>query len=137
MLRFFIELGMKSKSIAATFFGIFLFSLLGFAQVAFAQSETSETANQTIEVKFVNKSLLPKKYVIISYQPSTPGNGTQSVVLAPGLGKKLTFEIGTKIYIANSEQVDFVMSGQNLTNRTDKLFCIITNKPKQVYNLPK
>jgi hypothetical protein len=128
---------MKSKLFLATFFGIFLFSLLGFAQVTFAQSEITEPTNVNIEVKFVNKSLHPKKYVFISYQPSTPGNGTQSVVLAPGLGKKLTFEIGTKIYIANSEQVDYVMSGQQLTGRTDKPFCIITNKPKQVYTLPK
>jgi hypothetical protein len=108
-----------------------------FAQIAFAQTEAEVNPLKTVEVKFVNKSILPKKYAIIVYQPSTPGNGTFISTFAPGLSKKYDLEVGTKVYIANSEQVDYVMSGQQLTGRTDKPFCIVTKEAKQSYTLPK
>jgi hypothetical protein len=111
--------------------------LLCFAQISFAQTEAEVNPLQTVEVKFVNKSMLPKKYAIIVYQPSTPGNGAYISTFAPGLSKKYDLEVGTKVYIANDEQVEYVMSGQQLTSRTDKPFCIVTKEAKQIYTLPK
>ena len=119
-------------------FNFFLFVGFGLAQSAFAQATTGEVNPlQTVEVKFLNKTLFPKKYVIITYQPSSPGNGTSIGIIAPGIGKKFDLEVGTKVYIANEEQVDYVMSGQQLTSRTDKPFCIVTKEAKQSYTLPK
>jgi hypothetical protein len=69
-----------------------------------------------ISVKIKNISLLPKKVTIISYQPGETGNGTIGVFLMPGSEKKLQFKEGTKIYVANSRQVDTVMSGQRIDN---------------------
>lgn len=111
--------------------------LVCFAQIAFAQTEAQVNPLQPVEVKFVNKSMLPKKFTIITYQPSTPGNGITITTIAPGFSKKLDLEVGTKVYIANDEQVEYVMSGQQLTGRTDKPFCIVTKEAKQSYTLPK
>ena len=78
--------------------------------LAFAQKNEA----LLITVKIKNTSILPKKITIISYQPGETGNGTKGVFLMPGSEKKLQFKEGTKIYIANSRQVDTVMSGQRI-----------------------
>jgi C-terminal processing protease CtpA/Prc len=40
--------------------------------------------------------------------------------MAPHSAKEYTFPIGTQIYLANSEQVSYSMSGNNIQKRGDK-----------------
>lgn len=64
-----------------------------------------------------NKSLLPAKVTVISYRPDEEGNGTNAFVMMSLGSKKFTFPVGTKIYLANSEQVNTVMSGARITDQ--------------------
>jgi hypothetical protein len=87
-----------------------------------------------ITVKIKNTSILPKKITIISYQPGETGNGTNGFFLMPGSEKKLQFREGTKIYIANSRQVDTVMSGQRIDTAVP--FLIVKKEDNnKVFNL--
>jgi len=61
-----------------------------------------------------NPSILPRKLTLISYQPGQAGNGTNGFMLAPKSSKSFTFPAGTKLYLADSEQVDIVMSGKRI-----------------------
>jgi len=67
-----------------------------------------------VTVRLRNPSLLPRKITLISYEPGTIGNGTTGCMLAPKGTKAFRFPIGTKLYIADSEQVDVVMSGKRI-----------------------
>ena len=102
--------------------------MLAFAMAFSASAQTSKS-KPTIKVIFQNKGLLPKKYVFITYQPSTPGNGTNTKVVAPKSRTTFYLEAGTKVYLANKEQIDFVMSGANLSERKDEPFCVVADAP--------
>ncbi len=67
-----------------------------------------------VMVKLRNPSLLPQKITLISYAPGETGNGTTGFMLAPKGTKSFTFPVGTKLYLADSEQVDIVMSGKRI-----------------------
>ena len=94
-----------------------LFSLTSL--LAFAQQHSEDL----IAVKIKNASLWPKKVSLISYQPGETGNGTQIFLLTPGFGKKFRFKEGTKIYIANPDQVGTVMGGNRIDG--EKPFLIV------------
>jgi Putative auto-transporter adhesin, head GIN domain len=71
---------------------------------------------QKVSISLRNNSPLPRKFMVISYQPSdNGGNGTNGVVIMPTFSKSFEFEVGTQIFIADSEQVDTVMGGKKLT----------------------
>ncbi len=73
--------------------------------------------NDGIKITLKNNSLLPRKVTLISYKPSDNGsNGTNGFILLPTATKSFTFPIGTKLYLANSEQVNTVMSGKKITD---------------------
>jgi hypothetical protein len=76
-----------------------------------------------IKIKLKNSSFLPKKITIIIYQPGHEGNGTEQVTMLPKSKKELAYKEGTKIYLANSKQVDIVMSGRRIDQ--DKPFLIV------------
>jgi hypothetical protein len=76
-----------------------------------------------IKIKLKNPSLLPKKITIITYQPGDGGNGTEQIIMLPKSGKEFTYKEGTKIYLANSKQIDVVMSGKRIDQ--DKPFLIL------------
>ncbi|ARK13648.2 hypothetical protein [Fibrivirga algicola] len=59
-------------------------------------------------------SLLPRKLTLISYEPTATGNGTTGFMIGPKGNKRFSFPVGTKLYLANSEQVDVVMSGKRI-----------------------
>ena len=100
-------------------------------------SAASAQKGKNVSFKLRNNSLLPRKVVVVSYQPSTPGNGTQSYVAGPKTTRRVMFEEGTKIYLANADQVDYVMSGKLLPERGDTPFCTITAaKRDSVYVMP-
>ena len=98
---------------------LFLAIIIFFSSVCYAQK--NEPA--TIEFKLKNSSLLPKRITIISYQPGESGNGTESITVSPRAVKNLKFKEGTKIYLANSKQIDLVMSGKRIDS--DKPLLIV------------
>jgi hypothetical protein len=68
-----------------------------------------------IAITLRNNRALPRKVSLISYAPGETGNGTSIFMLAPLVGtKSFTFPVGTRLYLANSEQVDVVMSGKRI-----------------------
>ncbi len=89
-----------------------------------------EDSSKRITIKFRNASVLPKKMVFISYEPNTTGNSTTISVLMPFCSKRFRFKQGTKLYIANSEQVNTVMGGKRIDNETPFLIVKKENKGK-------
>ena len=78
----------------------------------------------TITIRLQNPSLMPKKVALISYEPGEPGNSTNIFTLAPLAGSRaFKFPVGTKLYLANNEQVGVVMSGKRIDS--DKPFLIV------------
>jgi hypothetical protein len=70
---------------------------------------------QKVKISLKNNGALPRKFMIITYQPSDNGsNGTSGTLLMPTFSKEFEFEVGTRIFIANSQQVDTVMGGRKL-----------------------
>ncbi|AQG79160.1 hypothetical protein [Spirosoma montaniterrae] len=87
----------------------------GFTPIANTKAETVQTGqNKDITFTLRNPSLLPKKITLVSYSPGEKGNGTYGFVMLPKGSKKVYYTVGTKLYLANSEQVDVVMSGKRL-----------------------
>ncbi|CCH00079.1 hypothetical protein FAES_2070 [Fibrella aestuarina BUZ 2] len=74
----------------------------------------SATSLPSVTFRLASKSLLPRKFTLISYAPGEPGNSTTGFMLAPKGSRSFTFPVGTKLYLANSEQVDVVMSGKRI-----------------------
>ncbi len=74
----------------------------------------AQVSTKTVAIKLRNPSLLPKKVTLISYSPGETGNGTNGFMLAPKGTKSFTFPAGTRLYLADSEQVDVVMSGKRI-----------------------
>jgi hypothetical protein len=70
-----------------------------------------------ISFKIKNNNALPKKITLVSYRPDRVGNGTNSFTLITLGIKNLRFPVGTKIYLASSEQVNTVMSGAKISDQ--------------------
>lgn len=88
---------------------------LASVSILWAQTESSKVEKiPTVKVRFRNNSIVFRHVTIITYFPAQEGNSTEGVLLAPYTGKTKTYEVGTKIYFANSKQVDTVMSGKKL-----------------------
>lgn len=77
-------------------------------------SAAAQVSNKTVSVRLHNPSLLPKKVALISYEPGETGNGTTIFMMAPKGTRSFRFPVGTKLYTADSEQVDVVMSGKRI-----------------------
>lgn len=67
-----------------------------------------------VTVRLRNPSLLPQKIMLISYEPGEIGNSTSGFMLSPKGSRTVSFPVGTKLYLADSEQVDVVMSGKRI-----------------------
>lgn len=70
---------------------------------------------QTVTITFKNNSLLFRKYTFITYSPGATENGTYGDFLRPGGTKEFTVAVGTRFYLADSQEKDLVMSGQKLS----------------------
>jgi hypothetical protein len=68
-----------------------------------------------VTVNFKNNSIFPRKYTIVAYSPNSEGNATIGCFILPMGTKKITDVVGTKFYLADSKQVDVVMSGKKLS----------------------
>lgn len=113
---------MPQKSLRLSIVLTFFVSVLGL--YSFAPFQT-KNENETIKFFLLNNSLLPKKITLISYEPGTTSNGTNGYMLTPYGTKKISFPVGTKLYLADRVQVDTVMSGNRLTG---KPFHVVTAK---------
>lgn len=91
-----------------------------------AVEETSIYKHQLVSFKLKNNSLLPASVTLISYRPDEKGNGTTGFTLISFSSKKFKFPVGTKIYLADSKQVNTVMSGKKITNQTP--FLVVKNE---------
>lgn len=60
---------------------------------------------------------------MITYRPDEIGNGTTGFFMGPYSTKTYQFPEGTKIYLANSNQVNTVMSGAKISD--EKPFLIV------------
>lgn len=77
--------------------------------------ETSKPADEGgVKFQLHNTSLLPRKVTLVSYAPGETGNGTYGFMMGMKGNKSVYFPVGTKLYIANSDQVDVVMSGKRI-----------------------
>lgn len=78
-------------------------------------SESSKTIMVSFKLK--NNNLLPTKITMITYRPDENGNGTTGFFVGPYGTKTYQFPEGTKIYLANSDQVNTVMSGAKISDQ--------------------
>jgi hypothetical protein len=85
---------------------------------------------ELISFRIKNNSLLPAKVTLISYRPDENGNGTRGFLLISLASKRFSFPIGTKIYLANSDQVNTVMSGEKITDQAPFLVVKKTDADK-------
>jgi hypothetical protein len=90
----------------------------------------AQSTQSLVSIQLKNTSLLPKNVTVISYNPAESGNGTQGFVLMPGVQRKLQFATGTKIYLANSQQKDSVMSGKRIDSGQPFLIVKTTDNGK-------
>jgi hypothetical protein len=94
----------------------------------------SNDESNLIDFKLKNNSLLPAKLTVISYRPNEKGNGTRGFVIGSYGSRTLKFPAGTKIYLANSEQVNIVMSGKKITDQTP--FLIVKEEDEgKIFNI--
>jgi len=70
-----------------------------------------------VSFKLKNNNLLPKKITMITYRPDEKGNGTAGYFFGSYGSKNYQFPEGTKIYLANSAQVNTVMSGAKISDQ--------------------
>lgn len=97
-------------------FAICLFSLTGLGAQA-QTNNTEQSVKKNIIFKLKNSSLLPAKVTLISYQPGENENGTTGFMMGSYGTKLFKFPVGTKIYLANSKQVNTVMSGASIKDQ--------------------
>ncbi|MBC8152754.1 MAG: hypothetical protein H7Z72_07580 [Bacteroidetes bacterium] len=84
------------------------------APTAAEAAAKAEVSAKKVAFRLRNPSLLPQKITLISYEPGEIGNSTIGFVMRPKGTTSFRFPIGTKLYIADKEQVDVVMSGKRL-----------------------
>lgn len=88
-----------------------------------ATRPTALEKKSEIMFRLRNPSFLPKKIAVITYEPGGTGNGTNISVVYPKTSIKFRFPVGTKVYLADNEQVNTVMSGKRIDS--NKPFLII------------
>ncbi len=95
-----------------------LSALLLFTINGFCNAQTSDSPKTVlVSFKIKNSSLLPTKITMISYRPDETGNGTTGFFVGPYGTKTYQFPEGTKIYLANNDQVNTVMSGAKISDQ--------------------
>jgi hypothetical protein len=79
-----------------------------------------------INLKFKNNRLIFSKVNLLAYRPNENGrNEFNSFVMMPFSTKTTAYPVGTKIYFANSKQIDVVMGGKSVN---DKPFMIVSKE---------
>lgn len=100
----------------------------GPAEKAIVMHTAAPEATNHVRIRLRNSSILPKKVAVITYEPGANGNGTTIKVFAPKSSVGFRFSVGTKVYLADNEQVNTVMSGKRIDS--DKPFLIVKEGDK-------
>lgn len=86
---------------------------------AFAQ----EKPTKKVSITFKNNSVLPRKYTFVTYwTKDRSNNATEGVMLAPYATKTITDVVGTELFLANSTQINTVMSGKKIEDKAFWVF---------------
>jgi hypothetical protein len=90
--------------------------------VALALTATAQTPSEALlaTLRFENNSDTIYKLALLAYPPNDTKNETRVSDMAPHTTKEYSFPIGTQIFLANTEQVSYSMSGNNIQKRGDK-----------------
>lgn len=72
---------------------------------------------QLITLNFVNTNTSSQQFTLISYAPGESGNETNGFSLAPNEKKEKQYVVGTKVYLADKQQIDLVMGGKMLQGK--------------------
>lgn len=88
----------------------------GATEIAPVVAAVVPVTKKNVTIRLRNPSLLPQKVALISYEPGETGNGTTIFMMGPKGIRSFRFPVGTKLYTADSEQVDVVMSGKRIDN---------------------
>lgn len=96
---------------------------LSLGGVVNAQERTTKSDFKNVTITFKNNSILPRKYTFVSYWTSDRNNNaTEGIVLAPYATKTITDVVGTEIFLANSSQINTVMSGKKIGGKAFWVF---------------
>ena len=92
--------------------------LLLFTLSFFCDAQNLDSPKEVlVSFKLKNNNLLPTKITMITYRPNENGNRTTGFLVGPYGTKTYQFPEGTKIYLANSDQVNTVMSGAKICDQ--------------------
>jgi hypothetical protein len=80
----------------------------------------------SVTLHFRNNSIGFRKVALISYVPGATENGTAVVTLAPYASTRRSFPAGTRVYFADGNQVNQVMSGKSING--EKPFLVVQPK---------
>ncbi|MBC7568828.1 MAG: hypothetical protein H7319_03715 [Spirosoma sp.] len=95
-----------------------------------------QTAKETVVIRLRNPSSQRRKVALISYEPDQTGNSTVIFTLAPLIGfKTVRFPVGTKLYVADDQQVNVVMSGKRIDN-SKPFLTVQASDAGKTFNLP-
>jgi hypothetical protein len=71
----------------------------------------------SVTLHFRNNRIGFRKVALISYAPGETGNGASIFTLAPYASTRRSFPAGTRVYFADGNQVDQVMSGKSINGQ--------------------
>ena len=110
---------MKKQTVITALLGILLASF----STIFAQEKPTKSKVEKVKITFKNNSVLPRKYTFITYWTGDrSNNATEGMVLAPYATKTITDVVGTELFIANTSQVNRVMSGEKIEGKAFWVF---------------
>ncbi len=114
---------------------ILLALVLLFAGQVYAQNPAPK---KLIKVTFQNNSPGIYKLALLAFRPGEDQNETRISNMLPFTKKQYTFPEGTSVYIANTEQVNYTMSGKSVYQRGDKPDVLVTAaNADKIYKLIK
>jgi hypothetical protein len=71
-----------------------------------------------VSITFKNNSLLPRHYTFVTYwNADRSNNATEGVLLMPYASKTIKDVVGTELFLADSEDVEVVMSGNPIKEK--------------------
>lgn len=103
-------------TVTATDEGKTLTTDTGATEITPVVAAVASVAPKNVTIRLHNPSLLPRKIALISYEPGEIGNSTNIFTMGPKGTSSFRFPVGTKLYTADSEQVNVVMSGKRIDN---------------------
>lgn len=91
--------------------------------------------NSNIKIKFKNNSYLPHRYTFVIYKANQKTNATIGKFLGPNTIVIFELTEGSKVYLADSKDVDMVMSGNVLEG--PPFYIVSKSSSNKIVNLIK